>query len=198
MISVGISQRALPLTEFGERRDALDRRWHRFLHACGLVAIPLPNETEIALDTVSNTNCSGLVFSGGDDLVKYGGEANGRDETEQVLLAWAVSNKKPVIGVCRGMQIIIDLYGAHLHKVDNHVGCYHEIRTINGLRRVNSFHRWAATEVDKPLIVTATTGNVIEAIQHLDMPLFGMMWHPEREPIIDPIDLEFFKRIFGG
>jgi len=198
MIIIGVTQRALQITEHGERRDGLDRRWHRFLWSCGITAIPLVNDQEIAIQSVITFKVQGLLLSGGDDLVSYGGDPSGRDETEYLLLRWAINNNIPVLGVCRGMQIILDSFGSKLQKIDGHVGCQHEIKTINGSRTVNSFHKWAAFQVSKPFTVTATCGSVIEAIECKEANVYGIMWHPERESPFDPLDQKELKKIFGG
>jgi putative glutamine amidotransferase len=198
MIRIGITQRALSYTEFGERRDALDRRWHQFLLACGIVACPLPSTPDTAIITATALDLRGLVLSGGENLAVYGGEQTGRDETERRLLTWALDRQVPVIGVCRGMQLILDTFGSRLIEVEDHVGCRHEIVTPNGPRSVNSFHRWAATEVLAPLITTATAGPVVEAIRHTDASVFGLMWHPEREEPFDPLDIMFFSTVLGS
>lgn len=198
MIHIGITQRAMPLTEFGERRDALDRRWHRFLQACGIVATPLPGDPDAALVTAATVDLKGILLSGGEDLASYGGERTGRDETERRLLGWAMAHQLPVLGVCRGMQLLIDVFGSRLVKVAGHAGSRHEVMTLGGARSVNSFHTWAATEVAPPLAATATAGAVIEAIKHVDARVFGIMWHPEREDPFNPFDLMFFSTVFGS
>lgn len=198
MIRVGVTQQALPANEFGARRDALDQRWHRFLAVCGIAAIPLVNDSEIAIATAAALNLQGIILTGGEDLAAYGGETSERDETERAVLRWALEQHVPIVGVCRGMQLIADEFGTPLERVDGHVGRRHEVTTGEGARMVNSFHQWAVTVASPPLIATAMAGPVVEALRLKDALVFGLMWHPEREDPYDPYDVNFFASQFGG
>jgi putative glutamine amidotransferase len=195
MSVVGITQRSLPPTEFGELRYGLDRRWYSFFGVCGLVPVPLPNIADVAVDSARTLGLRGLVFSGGEDLVAYGGPASGRDETEQALLGWATDNGIPVLGVCRGAQLLLDAFGVKLEPVEGHVATRH---VITGGRSVNSYHRYAARSVTAPLSVTAVCDDVVEAFQHQYNDLAGIMWHPEREDVAAAEDVRLFRRMFGG
>ena len=46
---VAVTQRVVLVPEHGERRDCLDQAWPRFIAACGLLPLPLPNVAEVAL-----------------------------------------------------------------------------------------------------------------------------------------------------
>ncbi len=194
---VGITQRSLAPTEFGELRYGLDRRWFSFLAGCGLVAVPLPNLAEVAVDSARVLGLRGIVFSGGDNLAAYGGPACGRDETERALLGWATDTGVPVLGVCRGAQLLLDAFGVGLVPVGGHVATRHVIDGDAAPRTVNSYHRYAAHAVTPPLRITATAGDVVEAFEHRDAPVAGIMWHPEREDTVDPEDVLLFRRMFG-
>lgn len=195
--TIGITQRSLPPTELGELRDGLDRRWFSFLAACGLVVVPLPNLAEVAVATARTLGLCGLVFSGGEDLATYGGPASGRDETEWALLDWARATGVPVLGICRGAQLLLDAFGARLEPVDGHVATRHVIRGDAPPRTVNSYHRYAARAVTEPLRVTATCGDVVEAFEHRDAHVAGIMWHPEREDTSAAEDVRLFQAMFG-
>lgn len=197
MTLVGITQRVLPHNEFGERRDALDVRWPDFLAACGLTPVPLPNRVELALHVARESRVRGIVLSGGDDLAEYGGPSPHRDETERGLLAWAVERDIPVLGVCRGMQVILRAYGAELEEVGGHVATRHAITGMRDEgREVNSYHRMAARAVRPPLRAVAYSGDVVEAVIHHHAPVRGIMWHPERESPFDPRDIGSVRALF--
>ena len=72
------------------------------------------------------------------------------------------------------------------------------VGTDGVIRNVNSYHRWAAREVTAPLEVTASCGDVIEAIRHRDARVQGIMWHPEREADFDPVDVRAVRELLGG
>jgi N5-(cytidine 5'-diphosphoramidyl)-L-glutamine hydrolase len=195
MSIVGITQRSLPQTESGELRYGLDSRWFSFLAACGLVPVPLPNLAGPAVHTARALPVGGLVLSGGEDLASYGGPSPGRDGTERALLGWAMASGVPVLGVCRGAQLLLDAFGEKLAPVDGHVATRH---VISGGRSVNSYHRYAARSVTGPLRVTAAGGGVVEAFEHRHARVGGIMWHPEREDSPDPEDVALFRRLLGS
>ena len=196
--AVGITQRSLAPTEFGEQRDGLDRRWYAFLAACGLTAVPLPGIPDVAVGNAHALGLRGVVFSGGDNLVTYGGPALGRDETERALLGWAIDTGVPVLGVCRGAQLLLDAFGVELVPVDGHVATRHVIDGDAAPRTVNSYHRYAAHAVTAPLRITATCGDVVEAFEHRDARVAGIMWHPEREDTVAAEDTQLFRTMFGA
>src|SRR5580704_7979097 len=82
--------------------DAIDLKWILFLHRCGLVPVLIPNDLREAKKMMALFPIEGLLLTGGNDL----GEARGRDRVERFLLKHAIREKLPVIGVCRGMQLI--------------------------------------------------------------------------------------------
>jgi N5-(cytidine 5'-diphosphoramidyl)-L-glutamine hydrolase len=198
MTLVGITQRSLPPNGCGERRYALDMRWSAFLAACGLIGVPLPNVPKIAVDSAEAAALRGVILSGGDDLVAYGGTFAQRDETERRLLSWAMARRLPVLGVCRGMQLIVHAFGGRLEPADGHVAARHDVQTADGVRNVNSYHRLAAYAVPPALEVTAWCGDVVEGVRHRDADVLGMMWHAEREDAFDAADVAAFGELFGA
>ncbi len=196
---VAITQRVDIVASYNERRDALDQNWTHFLGACGLTPIALPNTPEQAVDISEKTAVAGVILSGGNDLVALGGDAPERDETEIQLMNWARSKTLPIVGVCRGMQLIQHVHGVTLEEVDGHVGKKHVVDFEQQERSVNSFHRYGATMSTSELTVTARAPDgVIEAIKHVSENILGIMWHPEREQPFDKKDIEFFGSVFSG
>ncbi len=157
----------------------------------------------------------GFLFSGGSDVDPncYGKEKDAtvddtwpvRDETELFLLRYVLENtKKPVFGICRGLQVmnvalggtlIIDLEiaGKMRHSLtDNPRAEFsHEIivkddshlkNILKDENRVNSFHHQAIDQLGKGLVATAYSvdDQVIEAVE---MPgeryILAVQWHPE-------------------
>jgi putative glutamine amidotransferase len=197
MTTIGITQRSLPPNEFGEQRYALDARWYPFLSACGLTGVPLPNVPEIAVDTAAAVGVRGIILSGGDDLAAYGGPFPQRDETERQLLDWAMRRSLPVLGVCRGMQLLVHVFGGTLEPVDGHVATRHDVLIGDRARNVNSFHRLAPHVVPPSLEVTASCGHVVEGVRHREAEVVGVMWHAEREDTFDAEDVGMFSELFG-
>jgi len=197
MKKVAITQRVSVVAEYGERRDCLDQAWPRFLAACGLLPLALPNVMEIAITLCAGADVSGLVLTGGNDLAALGGDAPERDATENALLDLAESRGLPVLGVCRGMQVIQRRCAIPLHRVQGHVTRHQVIRIEGKATEVNSYHRFAAFESQPPLDVWAVADDgVVKAIRHAGRSTTGIMWHPERMDPFTAADVALFRRVF--
>lgn len=185
---IGITQRTMVLAERGESRDTLDVRLARLVWELGLTPIPLTNalaendaDPAVVLTYLSSLGLDAVVLSGGDDV----GDPPARDRTERAVLALAEREGLPVLGICRGMQLLNVFLGGSLTPVDGHVATRHAIEGPAFQRReVNSFHRFAIAPdglgPDLVALAHADDGTV-EAVRHLQRPWTGMMWHPERE-----------------
>jgi N5-(cytidine 5'-diphosphoramidyl)-L-glutamine hydrolase len=196
---VAITQRVAVHAHYGERRDCLDQAWPRFLAACGLLALPLPNVREVALALASAANVAGLVLTGGNDLASLGGDAPERDATENALLDAVESRGLPVLGVCRGMQLIQQRCAVPLRRVEGHVMQRQVIRIDGEPAEVNSYHRFAALESRPPLEAWAVAADgVVKAVRHSAHPVIGIMWHPERMVPFAAGDVALFRRAFGA
>ncbi len=197
MITVAITQRVTVVPEYGERRDCLDQAWPRFIAACGLLPLPLPNVIDVALAMYGAADVAGLLLTGGNDLATLGGDAPERDATEHALLDAAESRGMPVLGVCRGMQLIQQRYAVPLQRVEGHVTRRQIIHVDGEPMEVNSYHRFAARESRPPLDVWAIAPDgVVKAVRHTSRPTTGIMWHPERNTPFAADDVALFRRVF--
>jgi putative glutamine amidotransferase len=197
MKTVAITQGVTVVPEYGERRDCLDQAWPRFIAACGLLPLPLPNVIEVALAMCGGSDVTGLVLTGGNDLAALGGDAPERDATENALLDAAESRGLPILGVCRGMQLIQQRCAVPLQRVEGHVTPRQIIHIDGEPMEVNSYHRFAARESRPPLDVWAVAADgVVKAIRHTARPTTGIMWHPERNTPFAANDVALFRRVF--
>lgn len=198
MKKVAITQRVSIVPAYGERRDCLDQRWTNFLAACGLLPVLLPNVIEAALSLCDEVEIAGLVLTGGNDLVEFGGDAPERDAVESTLLDLAERRKLPILGVCRGMQVIQRHFGVGLTPVQGHVASQQVIRIDGQPKEVNSYHRFGAFRSGPPLDVWAIAEDgVVEAVRHSGKYITGIMWHPERLSPFSPSDIDLFREVFG-
>ena len=198
MMTVAITQRVSVIPEHGERRDCLDQTWPRFLAACSLTPLPMPNVAEVALEMFRRADLAGLLLTGGNDLVALGGDAPERDAAENALLDEAETRGLPVLGVCRGMQLIQHRAKVPLIRVDGHVACRQRIEVHGAPADVNSYHRFGTRESRPALAVWARAQDgVVKAIRHTSMPVSGIMWHPERNAPFSADDVALFRSVFG-
>ena len=152
----------------------------------------------------SPETCCALLLPGGGDLEPWRyGQANTasrsidprRDEEELRLLALFTAAGKPVLGICRGLQVINVFFGGTLvqdlpgHNAVDGADRLHPVRTAPSLLRtlydscpvVNSAHHQAADRLGCGLeAVQWTADGVVEALCHRTAPVWAVQWHPER------------------
>lgn len=200
---VVLSQRVDDYPNRKERRDGLDQRLTSLILTIGYLPVPIPNAFHLephsgALnkDTfnkwVNAINPGALLLSGGNDI----GDFPERDLVEGWLLDYAERHNLPALGVCRGMQLMGLRTGGKLKSLKGHVGTQHHLSgVIKG--KVNSYHNQGLVKCPPKFQILARSedGN-IEAIRHESLPWEGWMWHPEREPVISPQDIERLKALF--
>lgn len=200
MKTIWVTQRVVREQSYNEVRDALDQQWVKLLKAAGYFVQLVPNNLEwLEQAMTSQLLCDGVLFTGGNDLVCVGGDAIERDEVERQLLSYALKKHIPVLGVCRGMQLIATEFGSQLEAVENQVQRV-QTNMIDGQQRVvNSFHRWALVDAPNDFRVFAWSedAKVIKGIQHLSQPIYGVMWHPERIVPFSEHDIGFIQRVFS-
>jgi N5-(cytidine 5'-diphosphoramidyl)-L-glutamine hydrolase len=194
---IAVTQRVAVVPEYGERRDCLDQEWARFIAACGLLPLPLPNVVDVALALFGRAEVAGLLLTGGNDLAAVGGDAPERDVTENALLDAAQSRRLPVMGVCRGMQLIQQRHAVPLKRVRGHVMPRQTIDIEGKATEVNSYHNFGASESPAPLSAWAhARDGIIKAIRHSEKPMTGIMWHPERNAPFAARDIALFRDVF--
>jgi N5-(cytidine 5'-diphosphoramidyl)-L-glutamine hydrolase len=195
---VAITQRVTIEPRYRERRDCLDQAWARFMHRAGLLPLPLPNHRRTAWALCETAGVEGVVLTGGDNLEAYGGSCSERDETEFALLDFAEQHAIPVLGVCRGMQVILHRFRVPLYPIEGHVTARHRVLIEGHTVEVNSYHRLAARETRPPLETWAVAEDgTIEATRHANGRILGIMWHPERMSPFATTDIALFQRTFG-
>ena len=190
---IGISLRIVEAPNYEEERDALSHDWTSLLEELGFVSVHIPNTLKNLGDFLDEMSLDGIVLSGGDNI----GENKNRDETEKKLLVYALEKKIPVIGVCRGMQLINNYFGGKISTDGStiHLAKKHDIQITNenfsylfksSSFHVNTYHKnLIQTEGMgsglKPFAVFSKDGS-IEGFFHEKLPIIGVMWHPERDP----------------
>ena len=95
-------------------------------------------------------------------------------------------------------------FGAGLRPVAGHVRQRHRLGVtpesrfrgaLEALPSVNSFHTWSLIEGSDALLVSAwSEDGAVEAIEHRTLPVFGQMWHSEREEPPDAAELALLRR----
>ncbi len=199
---IGITQRVDNIEHYSERRDCLDQKWSGFFHKLGYIVVPLPNVSkDKALILLGKLNLDAILLSGGNSICKLNPLAKDvapeRDEFEQTIITYAQNKDIPLIGVCRGMQMINVCMGGTLSPIDGHVATRHLIKSGNKQKQfnriVNSYHAWGikADELAPTLKPLAFDDNgCIESFESTSTRMLGLMWHPEREKKFNEFDIQ--------
>ncbi|MBT4079555.1 MAG: C26 family cysteine hydrolase domain-containing family [Candidatus Marinimicrobia bacterium] len=200
MIIAVMSQRVDYIADRDEWRDAIDQRLIEFMVQVGVLVVPIPNQLipqqhsnkEWFQQWIDCVKPHAIVLSGGNDI----STCHSRDAVEMALLDYAKEHQLPLLGICRGMQMMGVWSGGSLSKVNGHVRKRHlVVGEIN--KEVNSFHALSLERCPNHFSILANSkGGEIEAIRHKELPWEGWMWHPEREPIFDNMDIERVRALF--
>lgn len=177
--------------------------------------------------------CDGLLLTGGTDIYpgNYGKEGDTsrcwepdfkRDSIEIALIHAALQQEKPILGICRGLQLLNVYMGGTLyidlptdldtivkHQCSNTYECFHDVKIaensllfdISGQTSgaVNSNHHQGIEQPAASLKGMAfTNDDLIESIQWKAAEkkpfLLGVQWHPERMNFDNPLSGEIAKR----
>ena len=171
----------------------------------------------------------GLVLAGGQDVSPhlYGEEKREvthatspeRDKAEMALIEEMMERNKPILGVCRGMQLLNVIFGGTLHQdlserkdtCEKHVQDIPADQAIHQVKvdpnsylgtvlpeelPVNSLHHQIINELGEGLRATAVSEDgVIEAVESEDpdQNFIAIQWHPESTHATDPHSLVLFE-----
>ena len=152
--------------------------------------------------------CAGLILTGGEDVdpAFYGRENKAcfgldpeRDRQEFRLIEAYLRAGKPILGICRGHQVLNVFFGGsltqHLPTAESHMPTregdrVHETRAEAGSFSallygktfpVNSAHHQGIDRLAPELeAVQRASDGVIEACRHTRYPVYSVQWHPER------------------
>ncbi|MEC7052813.1 gamma-glutamyl-gamma-aminobutyrate hydrolase family protein [Streptomyces collinus] len=172
--------------------------------AGGLAAMLPPDDPEQAADAVARLD--GLVIAGGPDVepVRYGAEreertgppAPDRDAWELALIDAALAAGVPLLGICRGMQLLnVALGGTLVQHIDGHaevVGVFggHAVKPVPGSLYagvvpeetfVPTYHHQAVDRLGEGLVPSAYAADgTVEAVELPSADwVLGVQWHPE-------------------
>ena len=230
-----ITQRLSYISEYCEERESLDSQWHTLLRDAGYAQLLPISYKQDPVEIFELFEISGVILSGGNDVYHKPDLpkdvvrllSTKRDSFERAVFREARKNKVPVLGVCRGLQLLASEYQAKLVAVSNHVGSPHSIvQCSNGQTEpsalfnlvncilfeddgsprgelVNSYHNFAPSllsTIGTQMHVVAVAADVdtVEAFVQSKDQVVAIMWHPERSvELARERDLELIRVVFG-
>lgn len=177
------------------------------------VYLPTVGTDELADALIAEID--GLILSGGGDVApdlyndqphpRLGQVDRARDRFEMALVRRAVDRGRPILAVCRGIQVLNVALGGNLYQdlssereggIQHHQKAPHDVAThrvwidensrlhqITGQKQpmVNSRHHQAVKDIADHLVRAATAPDgVVEAVEHVEAAfVIGVQWHPE-------------------
>ncbi|MEY8097993.1 gamma-glutamyl-gamma-aminobutyrate hydrolase family protein [Falsihalocynthiibacter sp. S25ZX9] len=209
---IAITQRVLENPSYPDRRDALGHDWIRAFgeHFPEAVLVPVPNNLPDVSAWLAAVRPHGIILSNGNDW----GDAPERDATETHLYEHALKTNLPLLGVCRGLQVIHKLTGGEIETSvsdatgQSHTAVRHDIEISTapfreiaggGELTVNSYHNQGALlsgGVAPEFEVFATAGDCVEGFAHRSKPVLAIQWHPERDGGSPAFDFTVIRKLF--
>lgn len=203
---------AIPKFKDGLFRKYMQSKYTASLRRAGAKAVWIETD-DLGKAIQEMLLCDGLLLSGGEDVnpAFYGQTATekcgkivpARDHAEMKMLEAFLSTGKPILGICRGEQLMNVFFGGTLHQdiADVATSCHddyprknrgnHEVSVTRGTKLAeimgqetflaNSLHHQAVDKVAPALILAATSEDgIVEGIEHPAHPFcIGVQWHPE-------------------
>lgn len=200
---IGLSSRFV--TEDHVEKQCVNTRYINRLVERGLNTLML---------TIGNPNlehilsmCDGFLITGGNDInpVSYHEINEGLskdtdirlDQLDIAIIFHALKYRKPLLGICRGLQILnvalggtlyqdlCELNKTHLNIPFGHIVYLndHPYFAWSKSIDVNSFHHQAIKDLADDLVVYGRSEDgIIELVVHKTHPIFALQWHPEMSP----------------
>jgi putative glutamine amidotransferase len=191
--------------------------------ATPIILAPPPDERGLDRYVEASLRCAGVCATGGGDLAQ--GPTDGlmdpdpmRDAAERAAVVAARAASIPILGICRGIQLLALTYGGALHRdlpTDGYQGHWEEERQYEPVHditadpgslaavalaatgRVNSIHHQAVRDPGPSLRPTAWSGDGL--IEALEAPgVLGVQWHPERLATRDSRHLAPFRWLLSA
>ena len=213
---IGITTRII--YEDGIKKQFVNEAYIEYVKLAGFTPIILPMIKD--MDVVLNL-CDAFLITGGDDLhskwyneplsEKAGTIHLEMDEVDKYVIEYAYKNKKPMMGICRGLQAINAFLGGTLLQHiedDSHKNIEGDVifdkvpngsifdRVYHEHSKINSYHHQCIKDLAPNFIICGYSNGCIEAIEHNELPIIAVQWHPERLMDEESINLikEFRKK----
>lgn len=211
-MKIGITTRCI--IEDNIKKEFVNEEYLRLLNRFNLTPIIIP----YGVDNEEILNlCDGFVIPGGDDIdAKCFMQENNInnvlvpkevDELDFRVLDYALKNQKPVLGICRGLQVInvffdgdlIQHIDDNIHKNTNHIlegNPKSRLFDSLNLKEVNSFHHQKIGKLGNNLFVDATSLDAIEVITYQDQFIATQFHIEKKDDDVTKIIMEYFISLF--
>ena len=211
----------------------MNQRYYEAVAAAGAAPVLIPLLDDVDALRATYEACAGIMIPGGVDMdpgtygeaphERLGRVDPARDRVELQLTRWAIEDRKPLLGLCRGLQVInvaaggtlyqdldAQLDGAIRHDYfptfgfdrdyvshDVAVAPASRLRSLVEIDQlpVNSMHHQGVKRLGAGLVACAHAADgLIEAVESVNGHwMVGVQWHPEVFEADDPHTRELFR-----
>ena len=198
-MNIGITCRIL--VEDGTRKEFVNEAYMELVSKYNFVPIVLSSTTNKLKELMEMCDC--FLLPGGDDMdASYFNEENDShnalvdskiDSLDYKVIDYALKSNKPILGICRGLQVLNVYFGGTLlqHIEDNsHKKNYDDVLELvenstfeNILKNkfiINSFHHQCINKLGKGIKVEGVSKGVVELVTHKDYPIIATQYHIEQ------------------
>ena len=168
--------------------DFIDHYWLDYFEKKNINYYLIPNKKKLSKKKIKEINL--LIIPGGNDVSNILKTSKKRNIVEKNLIKICFKKKIPILGICRGAQLLNKSFGGKISKIKKHMRTRHNIFFTNrefikkNFLNVNSFHNDGIKKNDlsKSFKVLASDKHKnIEMFISNNKKIIGTMWHPERE-----------------
>ena len=175
--------------------DFIDHYWLDYFEKKNINYYLIPNKKKLSKKKIKEINL--LIIPGGNDVSNVLKTSKIRNIIEKNLIKICFKKKIPILGICRGAQLLNKSFGGKISKIKKHMRTRHNIFFTNreiikkNFLNVNSFHNDGIKKNDlsKSFKVLASDKHKnIEMFISNNKKIIGTMWHPEREKSTQLLD----------
>lgn len=193
MVKALISQRQI-LNQYGGLSDSLEKEYVDFFSSIGIAVFPVSNFGSV--DEMFSLEWDLIILTGGGILPQqyYNYERTGarqeyRDAVEEKLICFGIEKNIPLLGICRGMQMINAFLGGKTSSfqecvVERRINEPHPVMIDGQKFQVNNYHNDGLYVDDLAeglkIIVIDPDNKTVEAYSGGEEKILGIQWHPER------------------
>ena len=168
--------------------DFIDHYWLNYFEKKNINYYLIPNKKKTSIKILNKINL--LIIPGGNDVSDFLKTSSMRNSIENKLIKACSKKNIPILGICRGAQLLNKNSGGKIKKIKNHMRTRHNIFfTKNSIVKknsliVNSFHNNGIKKNDlskKFNMLANDKSENVEMFISKNKKIIGVMWHPERE-----------------
>ena len=167
--------------------DFVDHYWINYFKLKKISFFSIPNIINFKENFTQN-KIKLIILPGGNDIYSKDKISKIRLKVEFKLIRYALKNDIPILGICRGMQVINLFFKGKQNRINGHMRTNHKIYFkkkffSKKIMNVNSFHNFGIPlkkMSNKLNVIALDKDKNVEIFKHKRKKILGLMWHPER------------------